>query len=63
MYKADTLEEAFDICEKLVFEGGAGHTAAMYVDPTEEDKIDAFAEKYEGRTYPHQYSDMLRWYR
>lgn len=45
MFKANTLDEAFEICAKLVLEGGAGHTAAMYVDPVEEDKIDAFAEK------------------
>ena len=45
MFRADTLEEAFNICAKLVYEGGAGHSAALYVDPTEEDKIDRFAEK------------------
>jgi acetaldehyde dehydrogenase/alcohol dehydrogenase len=45
MFKADTLDEAFDICAKLVYEGGAGHSAALYVDPTEEDKINRFAEK------------------
>lgn len=45
MFRADTLDEAFDICAKLVYEGGAGHSAAMYVDPTEEDKINHFAEK------------------
>lgn len=45
MYKADNLDDAFEICAKLVFEGGAGHTAAMYCDPTDEDKIERFAEK------------------
>lgn len=45
MFKADTLDEAYDICANLVFEGGAGHSAALYVDPTEEDKINRFAEK------------------
>ena len=45
MFRADTLDEAYDICAKLVYEGGAGHSAALYVDPTEEDKIDRFAEK------------------
>ena len=45
MFKANTLDEAFEICAKLVLEGGAGHTAAMYVDPVEDDKINAFAEK------------------
>ena len=29
MYKAETLDEAFDICYKLVLEGGAGHSAFM----------------------------------
>ena len=45
MFRADTLDEAFDICAKLVYEGGAGHSAAMYVDPIEEEKINRFAEK------------------
>ena len=45
MFRADTLDEAYDICAKLVYEGGAGHSAALYVDPTEEDKINRFAEK------------------
>ena len=45
MFKADTLDEAYDICAQLVLEGGAGHTACLYVDPTEEDKINRFAEK------------------
>lgn len=45
MYKADTLDEAYDICAKLVLEGGAGHTAVLYVDPVEQDKIDKFAIK------------------
>ena len=43
MYKAKDFDEAMDICAKLVYEGGAGHTAAMYCDPTEEDKINRFA--------------------
>ena len=45
MFKAQTLDEAYDICAKLVFEAGAGHSACLYVDPTETDKIDKFAEK------------------
>ncbi len=45
MFRAETLDEAYDICAKLVYEGGAGHSAALYVDPTEEEKIDRFAEK------------------
>lgn len=45
MYKAENLDDAFDICAKLVVEGGAGHTGCLYVDPTQEDKIIKFAEK------------------
>lgn len=45
MFKADTLDEAFDMCYKMVLEGGAGHSAALYIDPTEEEKIDRFALK------------------
>ena len=45
MFKAETLDQAYDMCAKMVYEGGAGHSAALYVDPTEEEKIDRFAEK------------------
>ena len=45
MFKAETLDEAYDMCYKMVLEGGAGHSAALYVDPTEEEKIDRFAMK------------------
>ncbi len=45
MYRADTLEEAFAICAKLVYEGGAGHSAALYIDPTREEDIVRFGEK------------------
>lgn len=45
MYKADTLDEAFDICYKLVLEGGPGHSAALYVDPSETEKILKFGER------------------
>ena len=45
MYRAKTFEQALDICYKLVSEGGAGHSGALYVDPTEREKIDAFGAK------------------
>lgn len=43
MFKAKDFEEALKICDKLVNEGGAGHTGALYVDPLETEKIDRFA--------------------
>ncbi len=45
MYRAKDLDEAFDICEKLVFEGGAGHSAALHIDPTREEDIVRFGER------------------
>ncbi|MBQ9420648.1 MAG: bifunctional acetaldehyde-CoA/alcohol dehydrogenase [Lachnospiraceae bacterium] len=45
MFRAKDLDEAFDICAKLVAEGGAGHSAAMYIDPTREDKIEEFGKR------------------
>lgn len=45
MFKADTLEQAYDICEKIVFEGGPGHSAALYIDETEQDKIAEFGKR------------------
>lgn len=45
MYRAKDLDTAFDICEKLVFEGGPGHSACLYIDPTEEVKIEEFGKR------------------
>lgn len=33
MYKAETYEEALDITDRLVIDGGIGHTSVLYADP------------------------------
>jgi acetaldehyde dehydrogenase/alcohol dehydrogenase len=45
MYRAKNFNAALDLCYKLVSEGGAGHSGALYVDPNERDKIDAFGAR------------------
>ena len=45
MFHAKNLDEAFDICSKLVAEGGPGHSAAMYINPNREDKIEEFGKR------------------
>lgn len=45
MYRAKTFDEALDICFKLVDDSGPGHTSALYADPLEKEKIDAFSKK------------------
>ncbi|HIW20915.1 MAG TPA: bifunctional acetaldehyde-CoA/alcohol dehydrogenase [Candidatus Dorea intestinavium] len=42
MYKAKTYEEALLKAERLVEDGGVGHTAALYINPTEEEKLAQF---------------------
>ena len=39
MYKAKTFDEALEKAEKLVEDGGYGHTSALYIDPSETEKI------------------------
>ena len=39
MYKAKTFDEAIAKAERLVADGGYGHTSALYVDVNEKDKI------------------------
>ena len=43
MYKAETFEEAIAKAERLVADGGYGHTSSLYVNVNEKAKIDAFA--------------------
>ncbi len=45
MYRAKTFEEALNKAEKLVEDGGYGHTSSLFVDPSRTDKIDRFAQK------------------
>lgn len=46
MYKAEDIHDAFEKAERLVANGGYGHTAAIYLDvTTEQAKIDEFASR------------------
>ena len=45
MYRAKTFEQALSNAEKLVEDGGLGHTASLYVGEGEKDKIDRFASR------------------
>ena len=43
MYKAETFEEAVQKAERLVEDGGLGHTSSLYINPrTSAEKIDLF---------------------
>ena len=46
MYRAGTIEEAFDKAERLIADGGYGHTSSIYLDAVrEKDKLDAFSRR------------------
>jgi acetaldehyde dehydrogenase/alcohol dehydrogenase len=46
MYRAKNFAEALDKADRLVKDGGYGHTASVYLDPAgAEDKLAAFAER------------------
>lgn len=45
MYKAKTFESAVDNAYKLVMNGGAGHTAALYTDTRTQERVDYFAQQ------------------
>ena len=42
MYKAETFEEAVAKAERLVEDGGYGHTASLYIDPKRTDRLERF---------------------
>lgn len=42
MYKAKSFDEAVAKAERLVEDGGLGHTASIYIDPKEREKLDRF---------------------
>ena len=45
MYKAKDFNDALDKADKLVKDGGHGHTASLYVNPAQKDKIALHAAK------------------
>ena len=46
MYKAKDFEDAMEKADRLVQDGGFGHTSSLYINAsTEKEKIDAFAAK------------------
>ena len=47
MYHAKDFDEALDKAEKLVCDGGHGHTASLYIHPAQKEKIMKQAERME----------------
>ena len=46
MYKVKTFDEALDKAERLIADGGYGHTSSVYLDAvTEKEKLDKFAAR------------------
>ncbi len=45
MYRADTFEQALDMSEQLLMDGGPGHTASLYIATTEKEKMAAHAAR------------------
>ncbi|MBQ4095865.1 MAG: bifunctional acetaldehyde-CoA/alcohol dehydrogenase [Oscillospiraceae bacterium] len=46
MYKADSFEDALDKADRLVHDGGIGHTSSLYVNiATDRDKVKTFSER------------------
>ncbi len=46
MYRASSIDEAFDKADRLIADGGYGHTSSIYLNAvTEKEKIDAFSAR------------------
>ena len=45
LYKAKDYDTALDMADQLVKDGGYGHTASLYVHPTEAEKLAKFADR------------------
>ena len=46
MYKADSFDEAVDKAEKLIVDGGMGHTASIYINTlTQQEKLEKFTQR------------------
>ncbi len=46
MYRAESFDEALDKAERLIEDGGYGHTSSLYIDTTsEKEKLDIFSQR------------------
>ena len=45
MYKAKTFEEALDKADRLVRDGGFGHSSSLFINPNEKEKMAAHADR------------------
>ena len=45
MYRAETFEQALDMSEQLLMDGGPGHTASIFIDPAEKEKMAEHARR------------------
>ncbi len=45
MYKANDFEDALSKAERLIADGGYGHTSSIYLNPSESEKIAVFGER------------------
>ncbi|MBE6688854.1 MAG: bifunctional acetaldehyde-CoA/alcohol dehydrogenase [Ruminococcaceae bacterium] len=44
-YEAESFEEAVEKSEKLVQNGGAGHTASLFIDPSHRERLESFSNR------------------
>lgn len=63
MYRAKDFDEALTKAERLVEDGGYGHTAALYIHPAQKEKIMKHAEAMKACPNPDQHPIGSRWYR
>lgn len=45
LYKAKDFDTALDMADQLVKDGGYGHTASIYLHPSQTEKLDKFADR------------------
>ena len=45
LYKAETFEQALDMAEQLIQDGGYGHTSSLYIHPSQTEKMAAHADR------------------
>ena len=64
MYKAEDFDDAMEKADRLVQDGGFGHTSSLYVDAVnEEEKINRFAQRMKTLPYPCQHPLLSRRHR
>lgn len=60
LYKAKDFDTALDMADQLIKDGGYGHTASLYIHPSQTEKMAQHADRMKAWPHPGQHPVLTR---